>query len=761
MTISVENFDDLLNFHKETLNRFAEPFTAGRVVDIEIAKQKLLVVPLRHDIVDQLSKGLSNDLYHLPISSVVDCDCLRNDQSLNRFLLASYLAEIPDAENIYQDAVVSTPYREEKTQNYYVISVRRDIGPSSLMCSNGLTDDDKQALTYSQYYELKYGKRISLDQPLLESVMASKRINCLTPRYDNDDDEPPRKRRKTGDRLKVNLIPELCPVDPFPSSLFCQAVCLPSALFRLETILLAEELRRRISVEAQLTKVPEVQVNQIQTISEDSYIIREYKACSSKCNESKEKHAYMKTESKMISLSFVESPSNAHEPQSNSLRSDATEFVDLAILMSSTPRGSRNSTPSIATILRVLTTTKANAGFDLERLEMLGDSFLKQAVSIFLYFHYPNDDEGKLSRKRRQQISNKTLRKHSLKKDLEAILCNTAFGAGRRNDESDAFDRCRRLWLPPFYCLKKNSEDGFKDAEKLDLADIDDNEHQIASNYVDTLGTASGNDAKHLCGSIDSCVVEAPSQIISDKCLADSVEALIGAYLEFGGCEVALRVMKWLEIDCYSEEEIGKSKSYYSNFSKPLSGLIEPSNYNHRRSLDKLYHREKFDQLEEKIQYNFQDKSHLVQAFTHMSYSHNRYTECYQRLEFLGDALLDFLVTFHLYNNYKNLSPGRLTDLRQALVNNNTFGLLTVKYGFHKYLMCLSPALFSALGQFVQRVENEDETIDVLLKVCLSFLSESQHCITVQFSEILYDNRNYTRETFHTISFAADSLEVK
>ena len=734
MTISVEYFDDLLNFHKETLNRFAEPFTSGRVVDIKMAKQKLLVVPLRHDIVDQLSKGLSNELHHLSISSVVDNDCLRNDQSSNRFLLASYLAESSDAKKIYQDTVVSTPYLEENSKNYYVISVRRDIGPSSRMCSEGPTDDDTQALTYSQYYELKYGKRISLAQPLLESVMASKRINCLTPRYDNDDDEPPRKRTKTRDRFKVNLIPELCPADPFPSSLFCQAVCLPSALFRLEAILLAEELKRQISVEAQLSKLPELQANQIQTISDDSYAVPEYKACSSKCNKSEEKHAYMKTESNMINLLFVGSPSNPHESQSDSLSPDVTKFVDLATLMSSNPRGPQNCTPSVDIILHVLTTTRSNAGFDLERFEMLGDSFLKQAVSIFLYFHYPNDDVGKLSKRRRHQISNKTLRKHSLKKGLEAILCNTAFGAGRRNDESDVFDRCRRLWLPPFYCLKEKSEDRFKDVENLDLADIDDNEHPIDSNYMDTLGTASENDAGHLFGSIDSSMVRAPSQIISDKCLADSVEALIGAYLEFGGCEVALRVMKWLEIDCYSEKEIGESKSHYSNFAKPPSDLIKPSNHNHRRFLDKLYHRGTFYQLEEKIHYNFQDKSHLVQAFTHMSYFHNRYTECYQRLEFLGDALLDFLVTFHLYNNYKNLSPGRLTDLRQVLVNNNTFGLLSVKYGFHKYLMYLSSGLFSALEQFVQRVKNEDETLDALLKVSLSFLSESRPCITVQLS---------------------------
>ena len=39
----------------------------------------------------------------------------------------------------------------------------------------------------------------------------------------------------------------------------------------------------------------------------------------------------------------------------------------------------------------------------------------------------------------------------------------------------------------------------------------------------------------------------------------------------------------------------------------------------------------------------------LSQAFSHASYYPNRLTDCYQRLEFLGDAVLDYLITRHLY----------------------------------------------------------------------------------------------------------------
>jgi endoribonuclease Dicer len=51
-------------------------------------------------------------------------------------------------------------------------------------------------------------------------------------------------------------------------------------------------------------------------------------------------------------------------------------------------------------------------------------------------------------------------------------------------------------------------------------------------------------------------------------------------------------------------------------------------------------HLEGVSDLEHRLGYRFQDRSFLLQAMTHASYSANRVTDCYQRLEFLGDAVL-------------------------------------------------------------------------------------------------------------------------
>lgn len=53
-------------------------------------------------------------------------------------------------------------------------------------------------------------------------------------------------------------------------------------------------------------------------------------------------------------------------------------------------------------------------------------------------------------------------------------------------------------------------------------------------------------------------------------------------------------------------------------------------------------------------------------------------------MEFLGDAVLDYLITRYLFEHKKQYSPGVLTDLRSALVNNTIFASLAVKYNFYK-----------------------------------------------------------------------------
>lgn len=67
----------------------------------------------------------------------------------------------------------------------------------------------------------------------------------------------------------------------------------------------------------------------------------------------------------------------------------------------------------------------------------------------------------------------------------------------------------------------------------------------------------------------------------------------------------------------------------------------------------------------------------------------------------------DYLITRHLYEDPRQHSPGALTDLRSALVNNTIFASLAVRHGFHKYFKHLSPGLNDVIDRFV-RIQHEN-----------------------------------------------------
>ena len=86
----------------------------------------------------------------------------------------------------------------------------------------------------------------------------------------------------------------------------------------------------------------------------------------------------------------------------------------------------------------------------------------------------------------------------------------------------------------------------------------------------------------------------------------------------------------------------------------------------------------------------FKDKELLKAAFTHRSYlNENRKTklEHNERLEFLGDAVLELIVTEFLFAKYPTKPEGELTAFRSALVNANTLSDLAMKMGLGDYLL--------------------------------------------------------------------------
>lgn len=102
-----------------------------------------------------------------------------------------------------------------------------------------------------------------------------------------------------------------------------------------------------------------------------------------------------------------------------------------------------------------------------------------------------------------------------------------------------------------------------------------------------------------------------------------------------------------------------------------------------------------YEELERSIGYKFHDISYLLQAFTHASYQPNRLTDCYQRLEFLGDAVLgsknklnEFYCPITFNNGKFNIG---ICNFR--LFNNKTFVRrcsTTFSRCFNRFTICFS-----------------------------------------------------------------------
>ncbi|KAM7472961.1 hypothetical protein LguiA_011144 [Lonicera macranthoides] len=283
-------------------------------------------------------------------------------------------------------------------------------------------------------------------------------------------------------------------------------------------------------------------------------------------------------------------------------------------------------------VLEALTTEKCNERFSLERLEVLGDAFLKFAVGRHLFLLHDALDEGQLTRKR----------------------SNIAYIRDWSFEPSQFFAFGRPCSV---ICTKETE----------------------TSVHSPTQHSAkNGSNAEVKCNKNHNWLYK--------KTIADVVEALVGAFIVDSGFKAAIAFLEWIGIQVdFKASEVTKLCFSSSSF-MPLTSQIDIS------------------ALEHSLGYRFLHKGLLIQAFVHPSYNNNC-GGCYQRLEFLGDAVLDYLITSYLYSVYPKLKPGQLTDLRSVSVNNNSFADVAVYRSFHKYILCDSINLCESMNKYVNFVE--------------------------------------------------------
>lgn len=313
-------------------------------------------------------------------------------------------------------------------------------------------------------------------------------------------------------------------------------------------------------------------------------------------------------------------------------------------------------------ILEALTAASCQETFCYERAELLGDAYLKWVVSRFLFLKYPQKHEGQLTRMRQQMVSNMVLYQYALVKGLQSYIQADRFAPSRWSAPG----------VPPVY------DEDTKDGGGSSFFDEEQKKHE-----EDVFEDGEMEDGELEESDLSSY------RVLSSKTLADVVEALIGVYYVEGGKAAANHLMKWIGIEVEDDPE------------ETTEGAVKPVCVPESvlKSID-------FVGLERALKYEFAEKGLLVEAITHASRPSSG-VSCYQRLEFVGDAVLDHLITRHLFFTYTSLPPGRLTDLRAAAVNNENFARVAVKHKLHLYLRHGSSALEKQIRDFVKEVLTE------------------------------------------------------
>lgn len=93
-----------------------------------------------------------------------------------------------------------------------------------------------------------------------------------------------------------------------------------------------------------------------------------------------------------------------------------------------------------------------------------------------------------------------------------------------------------------------------------------------------------------------------------------------------------------------------------------------------------------YSRLEEELEYTFKNKELLQTALTHTSFAYERKTISNEKLEFLGDSILEFLSSIFIYKNHPNLKEGEMTKVRAQVVCEASLFKVAKAHNFSDFL---------------------------------------------------------------------------
>ncbi|KAK9464476.1 hypothetical protein V1512DRAFT_111970 [Lipomyces arxii] len=286
-------------------------------------------------------------------------------------------------------------------------------------------------------------------------------------------------------------------------------------------------------------------------------------------------------------------------------------------------------------MIEAITFVSAHSDYNYERLEFLGDAFLKACTSISLFIQNPDGDEYEFHSRRLNMICNQNLYDTAIEYKMYEYMRATPFN--------------RRVWYPDYMVLLNKESQAIR-------------------------------------------VVK--SHVLGDKGLADVCEAVIGAcYLQ--GLDDGVHAVTQL---VRSPDHTFHKWAEYSSAYKIPEYQLNPGTAADRKIAD---------EISQVLGYTFKAPLLVRSSFMHSSFL-QRDIPSYQRLEFLGDALLELLCVHYVYEKYPEFDPQYLTEHKMPMISNKFLGYLSVKLKLHRYLDHMSAPLAASIREYAQAIELEE-----------------------------------------------------
>ncbi|KAF2626787.1 dicer-like protein-like protein 1 [Macroventuria anomochaeta] len=310
------------------------------------------------------------------------------------------------------------------------------------------------------------------------------------------------------------------------------------------------------------------------------------------------------------------------------------------------------------------TNFRSGMGPNYERLEFLGDCFLKMATSISTFVLQPDENEFEFHVRRMLMLCNANLMDTAVGKKKFKFADGEERGLQLYNYvRTGAFSR--RTWYPEGLKLLRGKGVGKSEDDWLKLT------HKLG-----------------------------------DKSIADVCEAFIGATFMQHHHAGKWSPLDWDEtvkaVKLFAnspDHPQSKWSDYYAAYTMPQYQIAEST----ATQLDLAR------KIEAKHPYKFKYPRLLRSAFVHPSQPFMwEQIPNYQRLEFLGDSLLDMVFIMHLFYAYPDKDPQWLTEHKTPMVSNKFLGAVCVKLGWHTHIRQNTATLSFQIRDYVTEVQEAE-----------------------------------------------------